>query len=150
MVRASPLPASGFPAAAKSQNPFFSGLKSGLVDLLPHITGARRAREKISLFSATKNCGRLQYAAFLQRHRCAEPLANYLLSPCTRLESWSCWTESFSAYTLTIYYTASGKAHLQLWRRPPHCKHLLRLSQDPWAADCSSALLRASVFTREN
>lgn len=114
-------PASCFriPRSSKIPKSIFSGLKSGLVDLLPHITGARREKKR-SLFSQQQRT--VEDSNMLRSNKdivCVEPLANYLFSPCTRSESRGYWTESFSAYTLTIYYTVSGKAHLQLWKETP-------------------------------
>lgn len=121
MVRASPLPASRFriPRSSKIPKSIFSRLKSGLVDLLPHITGARREKKR-SLFSQQQRT--VEDSNMLRSDKdivCVEPLANYLFSPCTRSQSRGYWTESFAAYTLTIYYTVSGKAHLQLWKETP-------------------------------
>lgn len=119
MVRASPLPASGFPATAKSQNPFLADLNRVWLTCF-HISQEQEERKKRSLFSQQQRT--VEDSNMLRSNKdivCVEPLANYLFSPCTRSESRGCWTESFSAYTLTIYYTVSGKAHLQLWKETP-------------------------------
>lgn len=132
MVRVSLLPAPGFPAAAKSQNPFLADLNRAWLTCF-HISQEQGEGEKRSLFSRQqRNCGRLQYAAFQQRHRARvwKPLANYLLSPSTRSESWSCWTESFpSLHTDHILRSE--------WQSPPAA-----LEETPALPTSAAALAR--------
>lgn len=64
-----PLPAPGFPVVAKSQNPFFF-LKSGLVDLPPHITGARSEAGKDLSFPFNKELWKTPICCVLTKTSC--------------------------------------------------------------------------------
>lgn len=105
--------------AAKSPNPFLADLNRVWLTCF-HISQEQEERKKRSLFSQQQRTVDDSNMPHSNKDIvCVEPLANYLFSPCTRSECQACWKESFPAYTLTIYYTVSGKAHLQLWKKTP-------------------------------
>lgn len=149
MVRASPLPASGFPAAAKSQNPFLADLNRVWLTCF-HISQEQEERKKDLSFLSNKELWKTPICCVLTKLSCVWnrlPIISSL--PAHARRAGAAEQRAFQPTHWPYITRWVAKPTCSFGRRPPHCQHLLRVSQNPWAADCSSALLRALVFTRE-
>lgn len=144
-------PASCFriPRSSKIPNPFLADLNRVWLTCF-HISQEQEERKKDTSFLSNKELWTTPICRVLTKISCVWnrlPIISSL--PALARSARAAEQRAFQPTHWPYITRWVAKPTCSFGRRPPHCQHLLWVSQGSWAADCSSALLRALVFTRE-